>query len=118
MNKRQRGILYVAFLVLLGMVLFPPWLYVYNPPTTLHGVYVRNERPGGYHLLTRDHTPRDKTELMDIFRLDHREEWVMRFVTLQSFSMRIDGARLAVQITGTLLLASLLYLIVRPRVIR
>ena len=112
MSIGQRVVLTISFLLLLVTVLFPPWIFVYSPSSEVRHVYVRSERPAGYHLLTGTHIPQDQTQLLQIFNLTP-EGHIGQFVTLQSFSTRIDTTRLLVQIFAVLLLTAILYVVVR-----
>ncbi|HKP37453.1 MAG TPA: hypothetical protein VJT71_11400 [Pyrinomonadaceae bacterium] len=82
-------------------LLFPPWLYVYQPYDTS-----TIERPAGYHLIFGEHKPSDRIALMRLFRAG----WP---VELELFTMRIDQSRLTIQIVGVLLLTVILYLALR-----
>jgi len=104
MNQAQRILLLVGFVVLLVVVLFPPWVFICKYPE-LAAV----ERPAGYHLIFGQHTPQDPTALAQLFSLG---QWV----ELGFFSIRIDQTRLTFEIAGVLLLMGILYLSLRsPR---
>jgi hypothetical protein len=109
MNLSQRIVLVLAFLVILVMALFPPWFFVFDPPTMLRQNFVKAERPAGYHLLFTDHSPEDQIQLLRLFNLIP-EPWEEPILSLQSFSIRLDTSRLAVQIGAVVLLAAILYL--------
>lgn len=98
----------VSFVVILGMALFPPWSFVFDPPAILKGL-VKAERPAGYHLLFTDHSPQDQDQLLRVFNLTPKP-WEQTILSLQSFSTRIDTSRLAVQIGAVVLLGAILYL--------
>ena len=114
MNPGQRVVLILSFLVVLGMALFPPWIYVYDPPqSALRQEFVRAERPAGYHLIFGVHIPEDQTALMKLFNLRPQYGYEWEFFGLQFFSVRMDGTRLAIQITAALVLTATLYLALR-----
>jgi hypothetical protein len=110
MNVAQRLILIVGFFAILGMTLFPPWTYLYNPPRL-----DRMERPAGYHFIFSDHTPRDQQRLIEIFNLGPNNEYNWALQGLRFFTIRIDTTRLTVQVTATLILITILYLAFRSR---
>jgi hypothetical protein len=109
MNISQRIILILAFLIILGMALFPPWVYVYN----FFGK-VQAERPGGYHFIFGQHVPQDQTQLAALFSLDTSTLGTIS-LGLQFYSMRLDGTRLFIQISATLLLMAILYFALRSK---
>lgn len=111
MNLPQRIVLIFAFLTILGMALFPPWVYVYDFLGKAHA-----ERPAGYHFISGQHVPRDQAQLAVLFALDPN---VLGTIStgLQFYSIRLDATRLLVQISAILLLTSILYLALRSRVI-
>ena len=105
MNVPQRIVLFIGFLVLLVVVLFPPWLFVFKHPN-LAAV----ERPAGYHLILGQHAPQDRTALGQIFSLKYEH------TELMFFNIRIDQTRLTVEIVGVLLVTTILCLLLRsPR---
>ncbi len=109
MNLPQRIVLIFAFVIVLGMALFPPWFFVFDPPAILSHNLVRAERPAGYHLLFTDHSPQDQAQLLPLFNLTPHP-WEQPILSLQAFSIRLDTNRLAVQIGAAVLLAAILYL--------
>lgn len=112
MNIAQRAVLILSFLVILGMALFPPWIYVYNPPRDSDAV--RAERPAGYHLIFNEHTPQDHSQLIALFNLPTgRTSYESELGSLRYFSIRIDSLRLEIQIAVTLILTAILYLAFR-----
>lgn len=114
MSTPQRIVLLVGFFVILGMALFPPWLYVYTPPHNSDAV--RAERPAGYHLIFNDHVPQDQAQLLALFSLPlGRDIYESEIVSLRYFSLRIDSLRLEIQIAATLILSAILYLALRSR---
>jgi hypothetical protein len=119
LNLAQRIVLIICFIVILGMTLFPPWVYIFNPPADLRHRFVRVERPAGYHLLFNDHSPQDLSQLLVLFnltpdatRVDGYERSMM---TLSVFSVQLDKNRLAVQIGAALLLTAILCLAFQSR---
>jgi hypothetical protein len=111
MEQRQKIVLILGALIILGMALFPPWVYVYETPeSSSGGVFVVShgaehiERPAGYHLIFGQHIAQDVSQLNTLFARD---------VELQFISTRIDEGRLKVQIVPTLLLVGLLYAVFR-----
>ncbi len=104
MNLAQRIALLLSSLLLLAVILFPPWTFVYRLPEL-----GEIERPAGYHLIFGQHTPQDRAALKQLFSLGYQAE-------LDLFSMRIDQTRLTFEIAGVLLLTAILYLLLRsPR---
>jgi hypothetical protein len=101
-NQAQRIVLLVAFIVLLFVVLFPPWVFIYTFPEL-----PQVERPAGYHLLFGQHAPQDRTALSRLFAMEYR------YSELNFFNMRIDQTRLTFEIVGVLLLTALFYLLLR-----
>ncbi len=101
-NLAQRVLLIAGFLIVLGMALFPPWLYVFKYPGL-----PQTERAAGYFLIFEQHSPQDRAALAALFGapLDEAER---RF-----FSLQIDRTRLTVQIGATLILITILYLALR-----
>jgi LmbE family N-acetylglucosaminyl deacetylase len=69
MNLPQRIVLIVGFIAILAMALFPPWVYVYDPPEGPRRLGVKVERPAGYHLVFGEHVPQDQTQLIKIFNM-------------------------------------------------
>lgn len=104
--------LILSFLIVLGMVLFPPWIYVFDPPADLRHNLVKAERPAGYHLLFTDHAPQDQRQLLTIFSLTP-EPWEQPYLTLLVFSVRLDAGRLTVQLGAVVLMTIILYLALR-----
>jgi hypothetical protein len=107
-NLAQRIILILALLVAFVMVLFPPWVYVYDPPARTR--FVRSERPAGYHLLFGSHIPQDQSELNRIFGQSPGFQSGLQF-----FSIQLDGARLALQLVGLSVLAVIVFLVLSSR---
>jgi hypothetical protein len=122
MNSPQRIVLIASFLIILGMALFPPWVYVFTPTGDLKDILVRTERPAGYHLLFSNHQPTDETALLALFNMgrERRDLWYQPWggasyflVRLDAFSVRLDTSRLLIQIGVALLLTAILYLALR-----
>lgn len=117
MNPGQRIVLIIGLLIILGMILFPPWVYVFNPPTDLRYRLVRMERPAGYHLLFNDHSPQDLTQLLARFNLTPESAYTpayeQSYLTLAVFSIQIDKNRLTIQIGAVSLLTLILCLAFR-----
>jgi hypothetical protein len=118
-NLAQRIVLIICFIVTLGMTLFPPWVYIFNPPADLRHRFVRVERPAGYHLLFNDHSPQDLSQLLVLFNLTpdatQVDGYERSMMTLSVFSVQLDKNRLAVQIGAVLLLTAILCLAFRSR---
>lgn len=112
-NLAQRIVLIISFLVILGMALFPPWIYVFNPSAELRDRYVRLERPAGYHFIFSDHSPRDESQLLTIFNFRPTTGWERAAISLHLFSVRLDTSRLQVQIVVALLLTTILFFALR-----
>jgi hypothetical protein len=122
MSTKQRVVLIAASVVVLGMVLFPPWLFVLDMPAHRSSTtrsefgagssssYGREhaERPAGYHSLFGQHVPADESESARLFSTD---------VSLRYVSMRIDRTRLEIQIGAVLLLNAILYFVLRRNAI-
>lgn len=105
--------------MVLSVALFPPWIYVFNPPEDLHHRFVRTERPAGYHLLFNDHSPQDLSQLLVLFNLTqeatHADAWEQSMITLAVFSVQLDKNRLTLQIGALLILTAILCLALRSR---
>ena len=101
MNLAQRVVLIAGFVIILVMVLFPPWLFIFK-----HPALPQSERPAGYHLIFNQGSPEDQQELMRLFAVRSPQ-----MAQLQYFSVRIDNTRLSVQLIGTLLLIAILFFI-------
>ena len=110
MNLAQRIVLILGFLIILSMALFPPWIYVYDPPEIVrrHESVGKTERSAGYHLVWNNNIPDDQAYLTQLFSLNADQ------ADLKFFSMRIDGTRWTIQIIAALLLTGILYLALRP----
>jgi hypothetical protein len=109
LNLAQRIVLVISFLVILGMTLFPPWIYVFNPSVPLREAgYVRAERTAGYHFMFADHSPLDETHLLTIFSLNPKG-WERPFIFLHLFAVQLNSRQLGIQIAIAVLLTAILY---------
>ena len=117
MNLPQRIILALGTIIIAGMVLFPPCLYIYTEPASsssqldgfsrgFHGEE-HGERPAGYRFLfSQPVPPSDGKQLEAIFRHPVAPWWVI---------MRIDVRQLGVQLGGVLAVTMLLALLLKSR---
>ena len=113
LNLAQRIVLIISFLAILGMTLFPPWIYVFNPPVPLREAgYVRSERTAGYHFMFADHSPLDETRLLAIFNLNPKS-WERPFISLHLFAVQLNSRQLGIQIAIAVLLTAILYFALR-----
>lgn len=103
MNATQRIVLIAGLSVALGMILFPPWKYVYDLPKPF---LTHAERPAGYHLIFIEPIPNDQSELGALFGLEKDT------AILQFFSVKLDGSKTAVQVVAVLFLTAILYFFV------
>lgn len=95
------------------MTLFPPWIYVFNPPVPLREAgYVRAERTAGYHFMFADHSPLDETRLLAIFNLNPKG-WERPFISLHLFAVQLNSRQLGIQIAIAVLLTAILYFALR-----
>jgi len=118
MNLPQRIVLIVGCLAILGMALFPPWVFVYNYPGCCGGINhdEHAERPAGYHSIFGQHVPQDPTALVALFNIDMNAVKAPRVPErdrLEFFALRIDAARLSIQLGAALLLTAILFLTLR-----
>ena len=116
MASAQRIVLIAGLFIILGMALFPPWLYTYTEPassgsqfdkfSSFHGEE-HGERPAGYYFLFGEPVPpSDVKQLEAIFRHPVAPWWVI---------MRIDVRQLGVQFGGALAAILILALLLKPR---
>ncbi|MGZ8843886.1 MAG: hypothetical protein ACXW18_09505 [Pyrinomonadaceae bacterium] len=91
------------------MVLFPPWLFVFDPPAA-DDVFRKTTRPGGYHLLFSPHMAEDEAKLAQVFSLPPA-----RARRLVDFSVVMDRDRLTVQIIGVLVITVLLTVLLKSK---
>lgn len=116
MNLSQRVVLIVAVLAIALMVVFPPWLFVYDFPGEDRTMYRHGGRIpsyyttrfAGYHLITSANTPSNIGYLVNVFSLEPS-------TPLRFFSMRIDKDRLWIQLGGTLAIALILTALLKSR---
>ena len=105
----------MAAIIVAGMILFPPWLFIYDPPKMYLSV-TRTIRPAGYHLLFAPPVPEDQTELERIFGLPaYSKAPDYNASRLNYFSMVIDKDRLMIQVGGVLAITALLVLLLKVR---
>lgn len=97
----------VATFTLALIILFPPWLFVFNPSP--EGIYRPATRPAGYHLILSPHRAMDQAQLSQIFALGFPK------IPLSLFTLVIDKERLIVQIVGLLLVTTLLTVLLKDR---
>ena len=107
MNAPQRIVLTIGFLLLLVVVLFPPWVFIYKHPEL-----AALERPAGYHFILGQHAPQDRTELARLFHMSYYA------ADLGFMNIRIDQTRLTFEIVGVLLLTVIPYFLVRSSAAR
>ena len=109
MNLPQRVVFGLGTIVIAGMVLFPPWLFVYDPPEgyILH----KTTRPAGYHSLFAQNRALDQTVLSEFFDIPN----VQQVASPRYFSMIIDRDRLGVQLGGILAITLLLTLLLKSK---
>lgn len=104
-------------IIIAGMVLFPPWLFIYTEPasqgspldrfSSSHGEQ-RIERPAGYRFLFGQHVPpNDVKELGAIFGLGSAPPMLV--------IMQIDVRQLGVQLGGALIITALLTILLKSR---
>lgn len=116
MNLPQRIVLALGTIIVAGMVLVPPWLFIYTEPAgqgsqefggASHGE-LRIERPAGYRLLFGQHVPpSDPKQLGAIFGLPGAPlRWVI---------MQIDVWRLGVQLSGALAITTLVTVLFKSK---
>lgn len=112
MNSAQRIILAVAMILLVCMLIFPPWIFVYQPSRDSFGPFSHKAtRAAGYHLLFSSHTPQDQTQLTALFGLPSSNRWA----SLSHFSIIIDRDRLYLQLGGLATITVLLLLLTRKK---
>lgn len=107
MNRHQRIVLGIATCIMALIILFPPWLFVFNPPP--EGIYRPATRPAGYHLLLSPHRAMDSAQLSQIFALG------LPKVPLSLFTVVIDKERLTIQTVGLLIIATLLIILLKDK---
>jgi hypothetical protein len=98
----NQSILGLGLLVVLLMLIFPPWIYVYHfqrPFREIKDVYM--EQPAGYHAIWHSSPPSNTDELAQLFSLQPQ------LAQAQYFSMRLDILRLSIQIAAVCVLVGL-----------
>lgn len=106
MNRSQRIVLVIAFVCISVVGVFPPWIYVHCAPNRRPV-----ERAAGYRPLFNQARPTDAGEMANLFGLNPNEiEAQPRF-----FAIRIDGMRLASQISLTILLTVIMLAILKAK---
>jgi hypothetical protein len=116
MNASQRIVLALAAITITLMVIFPPWLFVYDFPGEDRTMYRHGGRIpayyttrfAGYHAITGQNAPTDQTYLVTVFGLESNTE-------IRYFSMRIDKDRLWIQLAGALAVTLLLVFLLKSR---
>jgi hypothetical protein len=103
-NNLQRITLGLSATIVIAMVLFPPWIYTFQPDFEYS---VRVERFAGYNPIWKSNAPTDVAPLLQLFSADPR------YAHLVQFSIRIDTVRLGIQIGGMLLVVLLLLILLR-----
>lgn len=112
MNLAQRIVLAAGVIIIAGMVLFPPWLFVFDPPNFAAEAFHKTTRPAGYHLLFSPHVAEDSTELARIFNLPPK--WYALHDP-SHFSVILDKDRLMLQLGGVLAVTVLLAFLFKSR---
>ena len=108
MNLAQRIILIIAALGIAAMMIFPPWVFVYDVPREK-----RVERFAGYHLISAQHDPQDLAQLTYLFSLNPTDD----DIRLRYFAIHVDGMRLFVQVSLTLVPTLLIVFILKSRTV-
>lgn len=110
--------LILGVLVIAGIVLFPPWIFVYHyePIFRGRGTYdQRIERPAGYHAIWDSHVPTDPTALGQLFSVTNVDRYESDRLDLKYFSMRLDKDRLWIEVAGALIVTLLLTFLLKSR---
>lgn len=116
MNIKQRKVLLVGLVLIIGMMLFPPWKYVYRHPGTRTSsgrvVFpaVNAERSAGYRFIASPPEPGDPTKLGHMFGV----EWPYSQITY--FTTKLDGARLMIQCLVVTAMSAGMILFLKKRV--
>jgi len=108
MNLSQRILLALAALALAVMTLYPPWIFVFQPPGS-----PRIERFAGYYPIWQSNAPTDLAALKDLFNVPANVNTPLMF-----FSIEVDKTRLGVQILAALLVTILLAVLLRASAVR
>lgn len=99
MNYQQRAVLAMGAIVVSLMALFPPWLVIYQ-----EGDIKIGPRFAGYHPIWQGGVPTDS------------QGWFVDSIGPESpiyLSLRLDIARLTIQMVAALIVTGLLYLMLR-----
>lgn len=102
MNLPQRIVLAAGAMLIAIMALFPPWIVVFQGR-------IHAERFAGYSPIWQANTPTDTNALARIFGLD------VQLTNPLLFSIRLDSARLAVQIGAVFLVTILLCALLKSK---
>jgi hypothetical protein len=111
-NLLQRIVLALGAIIIAGMALFPPWLFIFDPPQYAAEAFHKTTRPAGYHLLFSPHVAEDQTELARVFNLPPK--W-HDLHSPSHFSVVIDKDRLTVQLGGVLAITVLLTFLLKSK---
>jgi hypothetical protein len=103
MNLLQRIVLGLVAVVITIMALFPPWAFVYKYSD------LRIERFAGYHPIWLSNAPTDSAALSRLLSFD------VPYADLALVTMKIDTARLAIQIITTLIVSLLIYSLLKAK---
>ena len=103
----QRVVLFAGAFAIALVILFPPWNFVFTPPSGAAG-WSRSERFAGYHLIFGSNEPQDVTALGEMFNWKARS--VLNFTTV-----KLDSPRLFAQLAGILCVTALCFFAVRRR---
>jgi hypothetical protein len=100
LSVKSSIVIAIGMVAIVGALLFPPWLYSYDAPST-SVVY----RTAGYHSLFAPPIPGDREQLIKLFGIVEytagrptRGEAPAGIVQMNWFSYQIDHARLAVEV--------------------
>lgn len=110
MNIWQRIILGCAAVALAVMIAYPPWFFDYRydaPNYSRGGQNIQAQRFAGYYPLWEANTPSDQSLLASMFGVPYQQ------AALHSFTIRIDTARLSIQIVGLILGTIVLFVMLR-----
>jgi hypothetical protein len=109
MNSTQRIVLAGAALVFTGMILFPPWLFIYRPSPSYEPALTSIDRSVGFHFIAAPPVPPDRQTLSEMFSLNKESE----SSDPHYFTAKINKDVLTVELVGGLIVAGLLYLLSR-----
>lgn len=108
MNLPQRIVLVLGIIVVAGITLFPPWIYVRRVSAIGNFGEVYQERSGGYHAIWTS-APSDQAELARLFSITEPE------AVPGTFAARIDQSRLGFELIGAVIIAALLCVIFKDK---